>query len=358
MPIAPRRWLTAPIFSLCLGAVAAFAKADGPTLPSVPQGSFSIVVIPDTQAYRLTPDPQNPAGEKIVSNRIFDAHTRWIAENLERQSIAFVSHAGDIVDKNEDGQWKVAQQAMNRLHGKVPYGLSVGNHDMTRRGDSTLFQKYFPAARFADFAWYGGAYAPANDDTQISGNNANSFQLFSTHGLDFVFLHLECNAPDDVLAWADQVLEKHQDRLALITTHMCLGPRDRPQSADDYFDSPKGRMRWSKMHGERGNSAEAMWNKCFRKHPNLFMVCCGDQSRTQAWHLISTGDHGNRVHQLLCDYSTGWLRTYHFHPTERRVEAWTFRPDDETLCQGARYAPNVDRHQFEFELPSRFAPLP
>jgi len=31
-------------------------------------------------------------------------------------------------------------------------------------------------------------------------------------------------------------------------------------------------MQWKKVHGERGNSPEEMWDKSFRKHPNLFSV--------------------------------------------------------------------------------------
>lgn len=173
---------------------------------------------------------------------------------------------------------------------------------MESSGDASLFQELFSKSRFAEFDWYGGAFAgtPASNGS-VSVNNVNSFQLFSGGDLRFVFVHLECNAPDNVLNWASNVLRKHSDRGAIITTHMGLGPRDRPTTAGDFFDAPKGRMTWKKCHGERGNSPQQMWDKCFRRHSNVLMICCGDQSRTQAMRRSSRGDHGNTVHESLSD---------------------------------------------------------
>ncbi|WP_397568283.1 serine/threonine protein phosphatase [Schlesneria sp. T3-172] len=320
-------------------------------LPAAPAGSFSIVLIPDTQAYKGEGTKGTKANSDPVTNSIFRAHTNWIAANLEKQKIVFVSHVGDIVDIDEPRQWQVARDCMDVIHGKVPYGISVGNHDMTSAGDSTLFQQFFPKSRFEGFDWYGGCYSGNEQGPQISGNNANSFQLFTAGGIDWVFLHLECNAPDDVLAWADSVLEKYADRRVLITCHMGWGPRDKPKKDEDYFTAEKGRMLWSKIHGKRGNSPQQIWEKCYRKHANLVAVFSGDQSRTQAFRAATAGDHGNVVHELLQDYGSGWLRLYRFLPTENRVEAMTFNPTTEELCEGTKIVPARSEHQFSFEVP-------
>lgn len=316
-------------------------------LPSASDGDFSIVIIPDTQHFRGRETKAEPESQAPVSNPTFQSYVEWIVANLDRQRIVFVSHVGDIVDINHDAQWRVARQCMDRLHGRVPYGISVGNHDMTSAGDSTLFQQYFPRDRFTQFPWYGGCFQPPADRTAISGNNANSFQLFSAVGMDFVVLHLECNAPDDVLQWADDILMQHADRRALITTHMGLGPHDKPQAAQDYFDAPKGRMTWTKRHGGRGNSSQQMWDKCFRKHRHLFLVCCGDQSRTQAYRQESHGDHGNTVHELLSDYGTNGLRLMTFHPQENRIQVRTWNPMKGQLCESTSIVPDRSQHQFE-----------
>jgi hypothetical protein len=327
-----------------LPSLASAAELLSPT----PENAFSIVLIPDTQAYRGEGTRSNPTSP--VTNPIFEAHTRWIAANIERHKIAFVSHVGDIVDKNEHGQWKVAQQCMDMLHGKVPYGISVGNHDMTGRGDSSLFQQYFPESRFREFDWYGDAFKGSPSGPAISGNNADSYQLFEAGGTKFVFLHLECNAPDDVVEWANQILNQYADRRALITSHMGWGPRDKPVKDEEYFTGEKGRMTWIKIHGDRGNSPQQLWDKCYRKHRNLVAVFSGDQSRTQAYRAATVGDHGNAIQELLQDYGSGWLRMYRFLPSENRVIAITFDPRSEELCEGTKIVPARSEHQFEFEF--------
>jgi len=320
-------------------------------LPPAPAGSFSFVIIPDTQAYLGKGTKSQPDSQDPLTNPIFEAHVDWIVRNLDKQSIVFVSHVGDIVDKNEQQQWQLARQCMNRIHGKVPYGISVGNHDMTAQGDSRLFQEYFPQARFADFPWYGGSFTGVPDHPEISGNNANSYQLFSAGGKEILFLHLECNAPDHVVEWANGVLKAHPDRMAFITSHMGWGPLKRPRKAEDFSNAPKGRMQWTKIHGERGNSPQQLWEKCYSHQPRLVAVFSGDQSRTQAMHVATPSEHGNVIHEILQDYSTGWLRLIRFLPDQKRVQVYTFDPKNETLCEGTKKVPDKKEHQFEFALP-------
>ncbi len=296
-------------------------------LPPAPEGSFSIVVIPDTQAYRGQGTKATPDSSKPVTNAVFDAHTQWIVDNLRKQRIVFVSHVGDIVDRNVPEQWAVARQAMDRLHQCVPYGIALGNHDLKAGGDTGLFQQHFPAERFGGFPWYGGT--PSEKLDTKYGNNANSFQLFSAGALDFVFLHLECNAPDAVLQWADKVLAEHASRRAIVASHMGLGPVLQPKKPEDFFAAPKGRMQWKKVHGSLGNTPQQMWDKCFRRHANLFLILSGDQSRTQALRQVSQNDAGGPVHEVLSDYMATagtqdcWLRICRFLPTENRIDVFT-----------------------------------
>lgn len=343
--ITPSRWLagTAAVMLLLSCGLSAQDRLD-PT----PEGAFTIVLIPDTQAYRGMGTKAQPESTEPVTNAIFQAHVNWIANNIDKHRITFVSHVGDIVDKNNHHEWKVARACMDVIHGKVPYGISVGNHDMTSAGDSSLFQVYFPESRFTEFDWYGGCYAGSPMGPQVSGNNANSYQLFSAGGMDFIFLHLECNAPDDVLEWANAILEQHADRRALITTHMGWGPLNKPKTNPEYITGEKGRMRWSKIHGPRGNTSQEMWEKCYCRHKNLLAVFSGDQSRTQAYRAATPGEQGNLIHELLQDYGTGWLRLYRFHPRAGRVEAITFDPGTEELCHGTKLVPDRGEHQFEF----------
>ncbi len=316
-------------------------------LPPTPEGAFSIIIIPDTQHYKGRGTKAEPNSKDPVTNLTFEKWTDWIAANLDRQRVAFVSHVGDIVDKNEKVQWAVARGCMDKIHGKVPYGITVGNHDMRcGAGDSTLFQEVFPKSRFESFDWYAGCFANPDGKPALSGNNANSAQLFEAEGLKFVALQIECNAPDDVLVWADSVLRKYADRRAIVTTHMDLGPAEKPKTSRDYFDLPKGRMNWIKCHGKRGNTSIQMWEKCFRKHENLFMICSGDQSRTQAYRLITVGGHGNTVHALVSDYGKSGLRVMRFVPMKNLIEVRTWDPIAGKLCETTKVVSNREQHQF------------
>ena len=100
--------------------VVACTPLRGAELPEAPKGTFSIVVIPDTQHYRRL-----EGNDQAWENPTFEAYTSWIAKNLKQQRIAFVSHVGDIVNLNERPQWRVARRCMDQLHGRVPYGISV-----------------------------------------------------------------------------------------------------------------------------------------------------------------------------------------------------------------------------------------
>jgi hypothetical protein len=339
------------IFWAFLTAFQAFG--DEKTLPPAPKDSFSIVVIPDTQQYRGRGTKSQPKSTDPVTNASLEADMRWILDHRESQNIVFVSHVGDLVDINSPDQWEVARRCIDQLHGHIPYGLAVGNHDMKNNGDCSLFQKYFPASRFTGLDWYGGTLTEKSvQDPSLEakcGNNANSFQLFSAGGMDFVALHLECNAPDAVLHWADGVLEANSQRRAMVTTHMGLGPIKKPETRDDFIHAPKGRMEWSKCFGKEGNTPQQMWDKCFRKHANLFVIWSGDQSRTETMHQASPNDQGKTVYEVLTDYDAGWLRVCRFVPKENKIHLWTVDSRTGVLCHGTKYAPKVSEHNFSLE---------
>ena len=321
-------------------------------LPPLPEGAFTIAVIPDTQQYLGRNTKIQPDSDDEVTNLAFARITDWIVDHREAQNIVFVSHVGDIVDKNVAEQWAVAQRCMDPIHGLIPYGMTVGNHDMVGHGDSMLFQQFFGESRYKEFDWYGGAFHPDRPSPEISGNNANSFQRFSVGDLDFLFFHLECNAPDDVLSWTDRIIAKHPDRRVMITTHMDLGPLHHPKDNNGYLNDPKGRMQWKKCHGKPGNTSVQMWEKCFKHHENLVLICSGDQSRSQAMHLIEKGVHGNEIHSCLTDYSSdGSLRLYRFSPQDNRVDAITYNVRKGGLTQSTKVVGDSKKHQFSFHYP-------
>ena len=354
-------FLMAAVIVTCISfAFALEAKGDTPRklLPDAPEGTFTLAVIPDTQLYH---GPGSGRGDESgkACNPAFDSRTRWLADNLESQRIVFVSHVGDIVDRNNRHQWRVARSLMDRFHDRVPYGITVGNHDLVgKTGDSSLFQEVFGAERFKDMPWYGGTFP--GRAAGVSGNNANSCQLFTAGGMEFVMVHVECNAPDDVLAWVDAVLAKHRDRMAMITTHMYLGPIPKPANRAEWLAVPQGRMQWKKVHGDRGNTPQQMWEKCFSKHANLFLILAGDQSGVIALRQQSQGEHGNVVHEVMQDYprisdDSDWLRLFRFVPERKEVRVFTYSPAQDRLCDGMKHVTDWGDHQFVLDISDAMA---
>lgn len=328
-------------------------------LPSLPEGAFTMAVIPDTQLYRgegALVKPGQPKQKGPTRNPAFSSRVEWIASNLEKERIAFVAHVGDIVDACNPLQWDFASRLMSKLDGRVPYGISVGNHD-SEDGDTVAsgFTKAFPASRYEGSSWYVGQ----------RGDNANSCQLFEAGGMKFVTLHLECNAPEDVLEWADGMMGKYKDRVGIIVTHMYLGyltrEHDKLQRKNHYEDPPGygdwfGVMAWKKVHGERGTTAQEMWDRHFSKYTNLFLILCGDQSMATTWRHLQFGRNGNCVYSVLQDYpraSDGedWLRLFRFRPDRGVVEVRTYSPSQDRLCDDAGFWHGRSWHQFELPLP-------
>lgn len=333
-----------------------FASGQGITgsgaLPPLPEGAFTLVVIPDTQHYTGKGCKGPLASDAPVENAHLAAQIDWILANRESQAIVFVTHVGDIVEKDRREEWSVAKRHIDRLRGAVPFSLTVGNHDMSSKGDARLFQETFPASRFEDQPWYLGSYTHEREDQNVSANNVNSAQRFEAGGIGFLHLSLECNAPDDVLAWADALMKEHADRRVLITTHMDLGVIEHPKAKEGYIHDPKGRMRWVKIHGPRGNSGEALWEKLFRRHPNLDFILCGDQSRTTALRLETPADDGHTVTSLLSDYvSQPVLRLMRFLPSEDRIDVITWQVPGGFLVESTDLVKERDRHQFSIDYP-------
>jgi len=263
------------ILSLLLVSVL-FAGCSNFTGSSKP---FTIIALPDTQVY------------SIKFPEVFYQQTEWVAKNISKLNCKFVIHEGDIVEKGRDENlWLVADKAMSKLDGKVPYCFTPGNHD----GPFVLFNKYFPFSRYDYQPWYGGCYELRNE---------NSYHFFSASGLDFMIVCLRFDPNESVLAWANEVVEKHPDRRVIVATHSYI---DRSKF------TPEG---------------EKIWNGFVRKHKNIFLVFCGHLSVGQR---TDTGDNGNTVHSLLADYQgldfggQGWLRIMKFIPRKNKIEVCAY----------------------------------
>ena len=333
--------------SVCCLALTVFVAAFAEKMPPLPAGAFTYAVIPDTQSYdgegRHTKRGRAP-GKGPTRNEKFDAIVDWLVVNAEKENILFVSHTGDIVDVNNDFQWRFASNAMSRLDGKLPYAVVPGNHDMKNSGDTTLFQKYFPASRYAGNAWYAATFPGFTNSAGlfVSGNNANTICLFAQGPEKFAVVHLECNAPDVVLTWAEKELAKYPDRHVIVATHQDLGAIESKDGRLLLNETSKlskeelakyepdlsifGRMKWHKCHGKDGNSGLDIWKKFTSRLKNAFLVVSGDQGMIKITRVDEKGVHGNMVYSLMQDTGGGFIRIFRFIPSEKVVRCYTIDP--------------------------------
>jgi hypothetical protein len=173
---------------------------------------------------------------------------------------------------------------------------------------TTHFNKYFPREKFAKRKEFGGTFDPKRHD--------NSWYHFDAVGMNFLIVSLECKPRDEVLEWANKVVDGHPDHRVIVLTHAYM------RANGKRFDKLGYKI--------TGNAGEEMWQKLVSKHKNIFMVLCGHSSGEAV--LTSKGDHGNQVHQVLSDYQNlhnggeSWLRYMVFKPEENKISTYTYNP--------------------------------
>lgn len=340
----------------------------GQALGTPAPGEVTIVAMPDIQWYSLTSktisdDREDGRLAEFLAHFEYgaegpsvlrDIHD-WIVSHAEEQRIIFVSYLGDIVERGADSEsrprWELARESLDQIHGSVPYGIALGNHDMvTGTGDTRLFQEFFGQDRFAGFDWYYDSFE----------NNVSSAQRIQLPGGEaLLFLHLTCNAPDDVLDWAGRVLAEHPDDHVFISTHMLLGPVGR-HGGPVPAGMPLGLMGWTKCYGERGNSAQEIWTRFLARHPQIRAVLSGDQSYSQALHEIREGEGGNPVLLMMSDYKQisrdGYLRIVRYKPETGGIRVITWSPVLESTLESTGIVPDPAMHRFGFSpegIPAR-----
>lgn len=288
--------------------------------PSCAAGAFTIAVLPDTQNY----------SERYPQTYL--AQTRWIVENQQRRNIACVLHLGDITNHNTPAEWEHAVQAMDALHGHVPYCMVPGNHDYSQGGGcrdrTTRLNEYFPLARLREQTGFGGVYDKEPERVE------NSFQLFSAAGHDFLVLGLEFGPRDDVVRWANEVVASHRDRQAILITHAYMYFDDTRYDWQKYGD----RQTWNphsygvaQATDDDVNDGEALWQKLVSRHDNFVLAANGHVLNDGLGRTVSSTSSGRQVPQMLVNFQMkpkggdGWLRLLEFRP-DKTIHTYDYSP--------------------------------
>ncbi len=271
------------------------------------QNKFMLVVLPDSQ-YLSRSFPH-----------IYTNQTEWIVNNSAEKNMVYVLHEGDITNNNNHPQWTNANNSQRKLDGHVPYTLSPGNHDLGPNGNAanrdTYMNDYFNLTEYQAYPTFGGAF----EQNKIE----NTYHLFSAGGLDWMIVSLEFAPRDAVLAWANEVVANHTDRIVFVITHNYLAGNVRnPGYGGNYglINDPVGAA-----------SGEDIWQNFVKKHRNIMCVFCG-HILVEAGYLASTGDHGNTVHQMLANFQmntnggNGYMRLVEFDTAAEQISVKTYSP--------------------------------
>ena len=284
---------------------------------TLPITKFRIVLLPDTQKYLQ--NNNNPD--------IFTKQTQWIANNHLDQNIKFVMHEGDIVHNNNHAEWQLADTSMSLLDGVVPYSLLPGNHDMGPNGsaqvrDTTLYNQYFPVARYQNTPTFGGVY-PGEPDKYD-----NNYHIFSAGGTDWLVLSLEFGPRDPVIDWANDVVINHPNHRVIVVTHSYMYHDDSRHSSQ--WTSPNS---YGVASGPGGvNDGEEMWNEFVKLHSNISFVFNGHVLGDGLGRMESVGDFGNSVYQIVTNYQSynnggdGYLRILEIDPSGNTFTAKSYSP--------------------------------
>ncbi|MCG5055115.1 MAG: metallophosphoesterase [Myxococcales bacterium] len=295
------------------------ALSTSPLHAALAPGSSLVAVLPDTQIYAL----KHP--------ELFRAQTAFLAENAFRLDIRYAIHLGDIVHENTETEWRVAEAALQRLHGVVPLAIVPGNHDYGEGGlantRDTPLNQHLSFTRAAAMPTFAEAFE--------GGHLENTAHLFSIGRHAFVLLALEWGPRDEVLSWANQVMRRYPERLGILATHAYLDHDDRRQDQSDPHRDQRHNPHSYPTPG-RVNDGEEIWQKLVRHH-RFVLTLSGHVLGDGTGHLVSRTDVGTECHQILANYQTqsrggdAFMRLLEFLQDSRTVRVLAYSPARDQL---------------------------
>lgn len=281
------------------------------------QQAFEFVVLPDTQTY-VEEYPE-----------IYLHQMQWLANNQERFSFAL--HVGDITQNNSGKEWDIAKKGFNILQGIVPYSFALGNHDMGSE-----------IGKFADTrntSLANAFFSPNDISNHIAsfpkGKIDNLLSEFKIGEQKWMVLSLEFGPRNKTIAWANDMISKYPDHNFIVVTHAYLYQDGTLHDGEDWW-LPENYGIGKDSGKEAPNNGQQLWKKLIKKHENIKMVFSGHILKSGVGTLVSEGENGNKVYQMLANYQkgvegtkkggNGFLRIIKVDPESQKIEVKTFSP--------------------------------
>ncbi len=307
---------------------------------------FEIAMIPDTQNY-VDYSHQRAEGFVFDASHLMLEQMRWVASHGRAQGgkIAFVAAVGDVWQHQS---LPIDKEHADRGMGSVPNPLFAGHFDPTPKTQSIEIPKAIDAYQILADAEMIFGVAPGNHDydamwssdqfppntkkprkeldwsvedigmLHVGGldnfrsafgddkpffkgkpwyvasfrGGANSAQVFTAGGYEFLHFALEMHAGDEVVAWVESVMAKYPGRPTILSTHDFLDTAGRRH--------PNPIIDLDRVDPDEHNSAEELFQKLIAKNDQIFLVLCGHQ-HGQSFR-VDANEQGHEVYQMLADY--------------------------------------------------------
>ncbi|MET8130403.1 LamG-like jellyroll fold domain-containing protein [Streptomyces sp. NPDC005251] len=257
---------------------------------------FALAVLPDTQ-YLFDADSADPAPLRETF--------RYLVAERAEANIAFMTHLGDVTEHGTEDEIGRAADTFRTLHGKVPYSVLAGNHDIPSSTDDqrghTAYLAAFGPERYASMPTFRGA----------SPDGYNSYHVLRAGGREWLVLALDWRVSDKGLRWAQGVLDAHPTLPAVLTTH------DIAWSDDD------GKAQLS-------DNGKRLWDGLVRGNDQIFLALGGHYWPPGC--TVLSNDADNDVHVHITNYQdryyggAGMIRTYSFDLVRGVIDVETFAP--------------------------------
>lgn len=318
--------------------------------------AYTIAVFPDTQDYTSNDGLKHFFGDM----------TQWLVDNRQGHNIVFMTHVGDITQNNLSGQWDIAEAALRKLDGKIPYALLPGNHDQANGGSAAdhtsiyLDQRFSPDKQKAtNPGTFGGAY----DQELMSARNTYS-TFTAPDGTKWLSISLEFGPRDDVIRWAGDVIEAHPDYRVMLATHSLTSYAGRQDNlALPLYDEGAGYDYGMRTDQRGANDGEYVSRELLSRYPNIVMTFSGHIFGDGAETDITYNQYGEPVFQFLVNYQNGVsreitgngneakgnnggngaIRLITIDPDNNRVSTETYFTGFDDYLDGFRSKPELDR---------------
>ena len=318
--------------------------------------AYTIAVFPDTQDYTSNDGIKHFFGDM----------TQWLLDNRQSHNIVFMTHVGDITQNNLSGQWDIAEAALRKLDGKIPYALLPGNHDQANGGSAADHSSIYLDQRFSPDkqaetspGTFGGAY----DQELMSARNTYS-TFTAPDGTKWLSISLEFGPRDDVIRWAGDVIEAHPDYRVMLATHSLTSYAGRQDNlALPLYDEGAGYDYGMRTDQRGANDGEYVSRELLARYPNIVMTFSGHIFGDGAETDITYNQYGEPVFQFLVNYQNGVsreitgngneakgnnggngaIRLITIDPDNNRISTETYFTGFDDYLDGFRTKPELDR---------------